>query len=78
MYLMTTVIGLLFFSHGLFWAVIHLVRPHMFKRGYTLAQRLGIRNPAVYYTCFVVVPLVVGTVLLTAGMGGLSLSDGAQ
>ena len=75
---MTTVIGLLFFSHGIFWAMMRLVRPHMFNRGYTLAQRLGIRNSAVYFTCFVVMPLVVGVVLLTAGMSGFSLSDTVQ
>ena len=57
---------------------MRLIQPHMFKRGYTLAQRLGIRYPAVYYTCFVVVPLVVGIVLLTAGVDGFSLSDVVQ
>jgi ABC-type Fe3+-siderophore transport system permease subunit len=78
MYFMTTVIGVLSLSHGVFWALMRLVRPQIFKRGYTLAQRLGFRSSAVYFTCFVLVPLVVGVVLLTAGMSGFSVSDTVQ
>jgi ABC-type Fe3+-siderophore transport system permease subunit len=78
MNLLTTVIGVLSFSHGVFWAMMRLIRPQVFKRGYSLAQRLGFRSSAVYFACFVLVPLVVGAVLLTAGMSGFSLSDAVQ
>ena len=75
---MTTVIGILSLSHGLFWAIMRLVRPQMFRRGYTLAQRLGLRSSAVYFACFVLLPLVVGVVLLTAAMSGFSGSEALQ
>jgi hypothetical protein len=75
---MTTVIGVLFLSHGIFWALVRLVRPQMSKRGYILAQRLGVRSSAVYFACFVFLPLVIGVLLLTAGMSGYSLSDTVQ
>ncbi len=73
-----TTIGVLSFAHGVFWGVLRFIRPQTFNKGYSLAQRLGFRNSAVYFACFVLVPLVVGAVLLTAGMSGFSLSDAVQ
>jgi ABC-type Fe3+-siderophore transport system permease subunit len=78
MNVLTTTIGVLSFAHGVFWGVLRFIRPHTFNKGYSLAQRLGFRSSAVYFACFVLVPLVVGAVLLTAGMTGFSLSDAVQ
>jgi len=72
---MTTIIGVLALSHGVFWALMRFIRPRTFKQVYTLAQRLGFRSSALYFACFVLVPLVVGVVLLTVGMSDFSLSD---
>ncbi len=70
----TIILGVLCFAHGLFWGVLRFIRPQTFNKGYSLAQKLGVRNMGIYFTCFVLVPLVVGAMLLTAGMGGFSLS----
>ena len=75
---MTTVIGVLSLSHGVFWAIMRLIRPQIFKRVHALAQRLGFRNSAVYFVCFVLVPLVVGIALLAAGVSDFSLLDAVQ
>jgi hypothetical protein len=58
--------------------MMRLFRPQMFKRGYTLAQRLGFRSSAVYVASLVLVPLVVGMVLLTARLSGFSVPDVGQ
>jgi len=75
---MITIIGVLTLSHGVFWAMMRFIRPQMFKHVYTLAQRLGFRSSSLFFTCFVIVPLLVGIVLVTAGMSDFSLSDAVQ
>ena len=73
-----TTIGVLSFAHGVFWGVLRFIRPQIYNKVYSLAQKLGVRNMGIYFVCFVLVPLVVGVVLLTAGMSGFSLSDAVQ
>ena len=68
-----TTIGVLSFAHGVFWGVLRFIRPQIYNKVYSLAQKLGVRNMGIYFVCFVLVPLVVGTVLLTIGMNGFSL-----
>ena len=69
-----TTLGVLCLAHGLFWGGVRFIRPQTFSKGYSLAQKLGVRNMGIYFVCFVLVPLVVGAMLLTAGMDGFSLS----
>jgi hypothetical protein len=57
---------------------MRFIRPETFNKGYYLAQILGIRNMRTYIACFVLLPLVVGAVLLTTGMGWVTLSDVVQ
>ena len=70
-----TTIGVLCFAHGVFWGVLRFIRPQRFNKVYSLAEKLGVRNMGIYFACFVLVPLLVGAVLLTAGMNGFSLWD---
>jgi hypothetical protein len=70
-----TIIGVLSFAHGVFWGVLRFSRPQLYNKCSSLAQKLGVRNMGIYFTCFVLVPLVVGALLLTAGMNGFPLWD---
>jgi hypothetical protein len=73
-----TIIGVLSFAHGVFWGVLRFIRPQIYNKVYSLAQKLGVRNLGIYFTCFVLVPLVFGAVLLTAGMNGFPLWGAVQ
>jgi len=70
-----TIIGIFSFAHGVFWGVLRFIRPQIYNKVYSRAQKLGVRNMVIYFACFVLVPLVVGAVLLTTGMNGFSLWD---
>lgn len=69
----TTTLGGFTLAHGLFWVLMHFKKTGVHDKAFRLASRAGFSSRAAFTFTYATVPLIVGLILLIAGLKGFSI-----